>query len=132
MHCPSRNNEKVKWECSRLGFDDTRFRVDNDYFGHQDSCIFLAPQNMPDGPSDIGGRERSSCYLVNQWLKTMIVMAINNRDLDRRMAQPFRRLKSSEACPKDDNSTTLPRYHWRAHAELGACSFGPVIAKPSF
>jgi hypothetical protein len=31
------------------------------------------------------------------------------------MAQSFRRLKSSEACPKDDNSRTLRRHHWRAH-----------------
>src|SRR6516162_10563948 len=89
MHCPSRDNQEVKWECSCLGFDDTCLGVDADYVGHQDSCVFLAPQNMPEGPGDVGGRERSSCDLVKQWLKTMIVMPINNRDLDRLMDSAF-------------------------------------------
>ena len=51
--------------------------VDADYFGHEDSRVFLAAQNMPDRPGNIGWRERSSCYLVKQWLKTMIVVPID-------------------------------------------------------
>src|SRR5215469_3843875 len=107
MHCPSRDNQKVKREYSRLCFDDTGFGIEADYFGHENDCVFLTPQNMTDRPCDIGGRERSSCNLVKQWLKTMIVVTIDQRDLDRRTAQPFRCLKSSETSPKDNNSRTL-------------------------
>src|SRR6516165_8207986 len=107
MHCSSCDDQKVKGECSCLRFDDTCLGVDADYFSHEDGCVFLAAQNVPDRPSDICGRKRSSCHLVKQWLKTMIVMPIDERDLDRRTAQPFRCLKSSEPSPKDNNSRTL-------------------------
>src|SRR6516164_4123594 len=97
MHCPSCNNQKLKLECSRLRFDDTCLGVDADYFSHEDGCVFLAPQNMSDRPRDIGGRERSSCHLVKQWLKTMIIMAIDLSDLDRRASYSFRRFKTAKA-----------------------------------
>src|SRR6516225_7762996 len=100
MHCPSRDDQKVKGECPRLRFNDTCLGVDADDFGHEDGCVFLAPQNMPDRPGDVGGRERSSCYLVKQWLKTMIVVPINNRDLDWCASQGFGCLKSAEARAK--------------------------------
>ena len=77
MHCPCCDNQKVKRKCSRPRLDDACLAVDADYFGHEDSRIFLAAQNMPDRPGNIGGRERSSCYLVKQWLKTMIVVPID-------------------------------------------------------
>src|SRR5690349_25055441 len=107
MHCSSCDDQKVKGERCCLRFDHTCLGVDADYFSHEDGCVFLAAQNVPNRPSDIGRRKRSSCYPVKQWLKTMIVVTIDQRDLDRRTAQPFRCLKSSETSPNDNYSRTL-------------------------
>src|SRR3974377_2096228 len=79
---PRCNHQEVERESTCLRGDDPRRSVDAGDFRHQDSDIILLTQNEADWPCDLGRRECRSRDLVKQRLKTMIVVAVDDGDVD--------------------------------------------------
>ena len=77
------------------------------HFGQQHVGIALAPQDVADGRGDVGGREICSRHLIEQWLKDIMVVAVNDGDVSRGLAQLQRRLQPAEA-RADDHHTRYP------------------------
>src|ERR671937_1242367 len=107
MRCAGGDNQKVKGKFSSPCLDRAGLSVDPGHFGHEYGDIFLSAQNMPDRPGDVGGGKRCGCDLIQQRLKAVIVIAVDDGDLDGLTAQSFCRLEAAEAGAKDDNSATL-------------------------
>src|SRR5262249_53014621 len=90
---------------------------------HQHRHIALLPQDVPDRPGDLGRRQRGGRNLVQQWLKAMMVLAIDHDHVDGNAAERLRRFEAAEACADDDDLWT--RSH---HAPSTAPPLKPAMS----
>ena len=65
---------------------------------------------MPDWPSHVSWRQRCRCYLVEQWLEAMIVLAIDHDDIDGCSSQCLGGVQATEACTDDHHLWSLLRH----------------------
>jgi len=54
-------------------------------------------------PGDIGRRQVGGCHLIEQRLEKMIIAAVDNLDIDRRVAEGLRRRQPPETGPQNDD-----------------------------
>ena len=70
---------------------------------HDDVAVFLAAQHLPNGRRDVPGREGCSRHLVEQRLKQVMVVAIDEDHLSLGMLEGLGRSDSPEAASDDGN-----------------------------
>ena len=67
----------------------------------------MAPQHIANRRGDIGWGEVCGGYLIEQWLKDIVIVAVDDRDLYGRMSQRERRLQAAEARADDHHTWRL-------------------------
>jgi hypothetical protein len=75
-----------------------------DDFCEQDLYVVAAPQNRTNGSGDLAGRESGGRDLVEQRLKSMMIPAVDEDDLNVRRGESARSGQSSEASAHDYNA----------------------------
>ena len=60
-------------------------------------------QDGTDGLSDVGWGKHRERDLVEQRLKSVMIAAIDYRDIDRQMPKPFGGVEAGKACADDDD-----------------------------
>jgi len=70
----------------------------------------LLSQHVPDGPGDLGRRQRRGRHLVQQRLKAMMILPIDDDHVDGNPAERLRGFEATEACTHDDDPRTLLRH----------------------
>jgi hypothetical protein len=94
--------------------------VDTSHRAQQHAGIVLAPDQTSNGPGDVGRRQASCRHLVEQWLKEVVVLPVNQGDVHRRLGKPLSDTETSEAGADD--------YHARASAAPAAgCVLRPAL-----
>jgi len=82
---------------------EPRRGIDAGDIGHQHRCIVLLPQDVPDRPGDLRRRQRSGRDLIEQRLKAVVVLAIDQGHVDGRAGEGLRGHESAEARPDNDH-----------------------------
>src|SRR5947209_14369208 len=77
-------------------------RIDPHDFREEHLGIRLLSDEPPNGRADVSRRERRRRYLIEERLKNMVIRAVDNRDVDRRMFQRAGCVESSEPAANDD------------------------------
>src|SRR5580704_183215 len=70
----------------------------------QDFDIAMSAHDPADGRGDLGGRKSGGRYLIKQWLESVEVPAVDQRDLDRQAGQMQSSLQAAEAGADDGDS----------------------------
>src|SRR5580700_6500366 len=81
-------------------------RIHTGDFRQHDRCIGLFPENPANRRGDVRGRQPRCGNLIEEWLKEMMVVAINDRDLYGRFAQGMSRLYPAKS-PADNHHPRL-------------------------
>jgi hypothetical protein len=68
----------------------------------------LVTQDGADGLGDVCRRKNSKRHLVEQWLKCMVVSAIDHSHIDRHVSQRQGRVETRKACTYDHHMGTPP------------------------
>ena len=106
---------------------------------HRD--VLLLAQDPADRRRDVAGRQRRGRHLIEQRLEQVVVVAIEQRDPDRRAGERARRVEAAESAADDDDawsasshaSTGASGSHWTL-LRLRSCyrdsmySPGPIVA----
>src|SRR4051812_10866045 len=97
-----------------------RFDVGSLHGGEQDFGVLETPYQPADRREDVGRRQRRGRDLIEQRLEDMVIGAVDERDVDRRIAQLTRGVQPAEAATDD--------HHPWAHAE----TYAARLLRPSF
>ena len=71
------------------------------HVGEQHRDVLLVAQHPPDRRGDVARRQRRRRDLVQQRLEEMVVVAVDQRDADRRARERPRRVEAAEAAADD-------------------------------
>lgn len=93
---------------TRADEDALSCRIDLARVGQQHVDVLLVAQDPADRRRDVAGRQRRGGHLVQERLKEMVVVAIEQRDARRRAGKRPRRVQSAEAAADD---------HYMRHCE---------------
>lgn len=63
----------------------------------------MGAQNRSDRRRNLSRREPRRRYLIEQWLKSVVILPVNYRDLDRSFRQVLRDIKPPETCADNCN-----------------------------
>jgi hypothetical protein len=66
-------------------------------------------QNAADGLGDVGRRKHGKRDLIKQWLKDVMVAAVDEGDVDREVSEPFGCVEPGESATDDDDARTAGR-----------------------
>ena len=94
------------------GVDAARREVDRGHPRHGDAGILLLPQDGADRPGDVGWRQRGSGDLVEQRLKTVMVVGVDDHHVGIDIRKCLGCLQAAEAGSGDDH----PRSRLTVHA----------------
>jgi hypothetical protein len=112
----SRSRERIAAR-ERHGF---RARIDGHHFVEPHFDAFIAAQNFADRLGNIGGRERRGCDLIEQRLKQMMVLPVDQGDGNVLGAQPARHLDTGKPRADDEDTPEAIRFH-----PAKSCKFWP-------
>ncbi len=100
---PGRDHERVVGDRTGSDQDAPPRDVDAGHLGHQNGCVLLLAQNVPDRPGDVGRRQRGGRHLIEQRLEAMMVLPVDQRDVDGRAGERFRGFQTAEAGADNDD-----------------------------
>ncbi len=99
---PGRDDQGVVRERGAVGQHDVPCgRIDVHHFAEQNARVLLAPENAPQGRSDVACGQGPGCHLVEQRLEDVMVAPIDERHVDRRRFQRTCRPKSAKSAADD-------------------------------
>ena len=102
--------------------------IDRRDIGEQHFDVLLSAQHPTDRRRDVAGRERRGRDLIQQRLKEMVVVPVEQRDADRRAGERARRVKPAETAADDDDAGSgFATRHARGAQSLsrgGTCDSG--------
>src|SRR5690349_20259204 len=101
MTRPRRNNQIVVVQVPLRRLDNPALHTKAGHLRHQDLDIFVGPQNRPDRSGDLSRRKSRRRDLIQQWLKSVIVPAVNHRNLYWRLGEFLRGIQSAETSADD-------------------------------
>ena len=90
-----------RFDRSFVYHDVTRDRIDPAHLGEQDLNVLLPSKDPADGRRDIAWRQRGGRDLIEQRLKQVIVVAIEDRDPNGRAVECARRIEAAEPAADD-------------------------------
>src|SRR6516162_6999220 len=95
--------------------------VDPRHFRKHGPDISLFTEDAANGRGNISRRKRGRCDLIKQGLKQMVVVAIDQRDVERSVRKTFSSRQPAKAAANNYNSGFGPCAQV-AHSRLHACS----------
>ncbi len=98
-----RHDQVVVSERLTIGDDDFRRGIDGSRIGQQHLDVLLVSENPADRRRDVAGRQRGRGHLIQQGLKDVVVVAVEERDADRSARERPRRVESAETSADDDD-----------------------------
>jgi hypothetical protein len=87
--------------------------IDRADFAHLESQVFLAPEDGPQGISDLGGDQACDRDLIEQRLEQMVVMPVDQCDLYGRAGQFLGGFQATEPGPNNHDTGKFFRFHSR-------------------
>jgi len=99
-----RENQDVVGYAPAVGENLAPFRVDSRDLAKDDVDVLLARENTADGRCDVGWRKPCGRHLIEQRLKQMIVVLIDDGDVEWLSGQHFRCGQSAKAGSDDDDA----------------------------
>jgi len=78
---------------------------------HEDFDVFVTAQNRTNGRGNFAGGKSCGRNLIEQRLKGVVILAIDDRDLDRGVSQTLRGIQAAEAGAHDHNARLFFRGH---------------------
>jgi hypothetical protein len=83
--------------------------IDRGHLGHQHEGVALAGEDVTDRARNGRRRQAGGGDLVKKRREEVVVGAVDDSQLDRRLAQRLRRPKAAETAAEDDYARTLRR-----------------------
>jgi hypothetical protein len=93
----------VEHRGSALEIDPAGGCVDVDDLVHHNLGISILTKDRANRLGDITWREHGECHLVEQGLEGVVILAIDQRDVDREFAQALRSVDTGKAATNDDD-----------------------------
>jgi hypothetical protein len=110
------DDEIVERYAAALGDHFVTLGVDTTDLGKYNARVLLPTQDRSNWLRNVGGRQARGCDLIKEWLKKVVVMAINDHDLEWRLGQRFRCGQSGKTCAEDNNArqgwANVSRFHF--------------------
>ena len=98
-----REHEIIELHTASVGHDFPALEIDAGDFGQHHSGVALAAENVANGRRDIGRRKTRGRHLVEQRLKHMMIVAIDERDVERLTGEALGGRQSAEAAADNDH-----------------------------
>ena len=86
-------------------------KIEAHHLAQQHLDVLVPGDNLADGRGDLGRREPGGRHLIQQRLKSVMVLAIDQRDLDRQTGQRLGSLQATEAAADDNDPRTCFLIH---------------------
>src|SRR6185295_2326129 len=118
------DDQIVVGERSMIGDDRLRRRIDRADIGQQHLDVPLVAQDPADRRRDVSRGQRRRRHLIEQRLKDMVVVSIEQRDLDRSIRQSSRRVEPAKPAAYDDDA------RFTVHGSWSQCYRTVVRTKP--
>ncbi len=103
IHSPGRQNQGVERNRAVVHHERSRREIDSRNLAKHDQSVGLSAQDRADRLSDIGRREGRGCDLIEQRLKQMVVVAVDDQQIDRRTAQGAGGEQSAKSATYNDD-----------------------------
>src|SRR5262249_11667050 len=110
MGGPGRDHQVIVGNLERIRANDACRGVDAAPLRHQHRRIRVAAEDMADRPGDVGGREGRGRDLIEQGLKAVMVLLVDDGHVDRRTHERLGGLDAAEAGTHDDDLGTVIRH----------------------
>jgi len=104
-----REHQEVIRNFPAVHIHNVSLAIDAGDLAEQDTGIVLPPEQTPDRPSDLRRGQTRCGYLVEQRLKEVVVLAVDQSDLDGCLGEPFRGGQAAE--PGANNDHVRPAAH---------------------
>ena len=121
MTCTGSQYQVVVTYTPSVGDHLLAYSVDPRHFREHDPDIPLFSEDAANGRGNISRRKRSRCDLIKQRLKQMVVVAIDQRDVERSVRKAFGSRQPTKAASNNYNAglgpcTQVP--HGQLHVTL--------------
>src|SRR5581483_343783 len=103
MRCPGCEHEGVIPHVARAGAQYLLLGIDAANLAHQHRGIGLSVQDVADGPGDVRWRQGCGRDLIKQRLETVMVLAIEDENVHRRLAQRLPHLGPAKSGADNDH-----------------------------
>ena len=103
MRRAGRDNQIIEGEDVAVDRQLARHRIDRAYISQQHTDIFLMTQHPANRRRDVAWRQRCRRHLIQQRLEEMVVVAIDQRDANRRVPERARGVEAAEPAADDDD-----------------------------
>ncbi len=99
-----RDDQVVVVDLAAIGHHRLLLGVDAGHLGELNAAIPVAAQNAADRRGDVGGRKAGRRHLVEERLEEMIVVAVDDRDAERRAGKRLGGGDAAESRADDDDA----------------------------
>ena len=99
-----RDDEMIVVDLALIGAHGLRRRVDSLDFGEQEVDVRSAAEKASDRVDDLVRREHRGRHLIEQRLKDLIVVVVDDEDIDRLVRELSRRTYACNAAAQDDDA----------------------------
>ncbi len=126
MAGPGREHQNVIGNVSAVHDDVFALTINACDCAQQHACVALAPDQATNRSSDVGRRQPGGRHLIEQRLKEVMVLPVDQGDVRRRFGKPLRDSEAGEASAHDDHARALTLHvaaavgHGRAHRATDA------------
>ena len=103
IHSPGRQDQGVERNPAVPRRERPRREIDSRNLGKHDQGVGLSAQDRADRLSDVGRREGRGCDLIEQGLKQVVVIAVDDEQIDPRTAQGAGGEQSAKSATYDDD-----------------------------
>ena len=107
MACPGREHQEVIADVLAVHDDVFVCAINGRDGPQQHPGVALAPDQASNRPGDIGRRQTGRRHLVEQGLKEVVVLAVDQGDVRWRPGKPLRDCQSGKAGADDDDARAL-------------------------
>ncbi len=127
MRRARRENEIIVADIAAVDCDRAPGCVDAGHGPPQHANSAVVTKQSADRKGDVAGREAGRCHLIEQGLEQVIVVAIDQRDVDRLILQAACAFQAAKPGADDDDMRTFAQPHRRAlNQSQQPCVHGPA------
>lgn len=110
MSRAGRQHQPVVAQAAPVDDDLPRLGIDRAHLSEEHGGVALPSQDAAHRPGDVGGRQAGSRHLVKQRLEQVVVVAVDDRDIDRTVGQSLRGEQAAEAGADNDDPGARGRF----------------------
>jgi hypothetical protein len=87
---------------------DLAIEIEAGHIGELDAHVLVLAQYVPQRHRDLAGRKNSGAHLIQERLEEVVVASVDERHVDRHVAEEPARGKSTESAADDDDAVPVP------------------------